>query len=112
MHRLIGLKVEVGTFLDGGRRSLATMCCEGECRRTGCSFYRCGGRRMVTVGVGYQDMADGFAPYGLQQGVDMRVVGRPRIDDCNLFAADYVGAGSVKGKRSRVAGDNAADQRA
>ena len=46
---------------------------------------------MVAVGVGHENMGDGLALHGIEQGGDMRLVERAGIDDGDLPAADDVG---------------------
>ena len=58
---------------------------------------RPGGRRMVLVGVGDQDMRDGLAPHRVEQGLDMaRQVGAG-VDDGDVAGADDIAAGAREG---------------
>ena len=69
------------------------------------------GRRMVAVGVGDEYLGDGLAAHGVEQGGDMGIVVRPRIEDRDFAAADDVAHRPLEGERSRIVGDNGAHAR-
>ena len=75
--------------------------------RTGCRLQRRCRRAVVHMGVGNDDMADGFAVKAGDECGDMRRIGRARIDHRNRAAAHNKGAGAGKGERRRVMGEQA-----
>ena len=66
---------------------------------------------VIPVGVGDEHVGDGFASQPVDERLDVRVEGRPGVDDRDSPAPDHVGAGAVKGERARVACDHAPDRR-
>jgi hypothetical protein len=67
---------------------------------------------VVAMGMGDHDVADGFALQAGQQGLDVRRVIRPRVDDGDLAAAHHVGAGAPGGEGAGIGRHHASDQRA
>ena len=65
------------------------------------------GRRMIAVGMGDENVGDGFAAHGVEQRGDMGVVVRPGIDDRDLAAADDVAHRALEGERAGIVGDDA-----
>ena len=61
-----------------------------------------GGGGVVAVGVGHADVRDGPALQRSQQRRHVGGVVGPRVDDCDLGAADDVGAGAGEGERAGV----------
>ena len=66
-------------------------------------------RRMVAVGVGDEDRRHRLVAHGVEQGADVALVGRARIDDRDLAAADDVAHRALEGERSRIVRHHAAD---
>ena len=75
----------------------------------GCRLYRFRRRRVITMRVGNQDMGHLLAGEPLQQCRDVLFEIGAGIDHRDLAFADDVGAGASKGKRARIARDDAAD---
>src|SRR5690606_21135486 len=60
-------------------------------------------RRMIAVGMGDENVADGLPARRLKQGLKMRLVLGPGIDDGErALTADDVGVRAVKGEWARV----------
>ena len=65
---------------------------------------------MIYVGVGDEDVSDLFASHGVEQGLDVSVIGRAGVYDCDFALPDYVGARAPEGKFARVIGCDPAHQ--
>ena len=68
-------------------------------------------RRMIAVGMGDENMGDGFAAHGIEQRRDMGVVVGAGIEDRDLAAADDVAHRTLEGERARIIGDDGAHAR-
>src|SRR5207248_5805478 len=80
-------------------------------RRAGRFLQGLGGRRMVAMGMGDQDMGDLLVGEARQQCRDvLRELGAG-VDDRHLTFADDIGAGALERERPGVARDDTADPR-
>ena len=112
VHCHIRDEVPVPAFFDPGLTALPSgMRAITVCGGAGCRLKCCGRRRMVTMGVGDQDVGHSLARETGEQGLDMlREVGTG-VDYRNLAVADDVGAGTSEREGAGVACDDAADPR-
>ena len=67
-----------------------------------------GQRRVITVGVGDDDMGDGFPAHCVQQGGKMVFILRTGINDGDTARADNIGIGALERERSGIVAGNAA----
>ena len=101
--------VEAGSDdVDVGRRRIRRAAGDDRSRRL---LQRARRRGMVAMRVGDEDVAQPFALDRLEQGVEMARIGRARIDDRDVAAADDIGAGSLIGEGTRIGGDQASQER-
>ena len=81
---------------------------------TGCRLDGCGGRRVVGMGVGDQQVGDSLSFHGPENGLYVVVVGRSGIDNGHLIRvpgrSDDEGARPVVGEHRRVVGYHASDE--
>ena len=59
------------------------------------------------MGVGHENMGDGFAADRIEQGCDMRLIERTGVDDGNLAFADDIGQRSLERERAWIVGEDA-----
>ena len=64
---------------------------------------------MIAVGVGDEDRRHCLVAHRVKQSADVTLVGRTRIDDSDLAAADDVAHRALEGERPRIIGHHAAD---
>jgi hypothetical protein len=114
----VGSEVEVARGIEqraagaaGPGRPAAAMGPVSGGRGAGQRLQAGGQGRMVAMGVGDQDARHGLAGEGVNQCCPMRGVVGAGIDDGDLAGADDIGVGAGEGERSRIAADQAADQR-
>ena len=103
--------VAAGFDHGAGLDPAAAVRAEAVGRRRPFALQRRGGRRMVPMRMGDQDMGDRLAAQGMLQGVDMGGKQRTGIDNGDLAAPDDIGAGAVEGERPAVRRDHPADRR-
>ena len=112
-ERYVRAKVHVGRCVEtvgladmkrprGAMRALRVNFCPG--RRF--DFRHC--RRMIAMGMGDEDVADGFAAHRVKQRRDMGVVVGAGIEDGDFAAADDVAHRALEGERPRIIGDHRA----
>ena len=63
-------------------------------------------RRVVHVGVGYQNMADTFAGQCCDHVADVFRISRTGVDDGDVLRTEDVGPGTMKGERTGVPGNH------
>ena len=66
---------------------------------------------MIAMGMGDENVADGFAAHGVEQRRDMRVVVGAGIEDRHFAAADDVAHRAFEGERAGIVGHDRADAR-
>ena len=66
---------------------------------------------MIHMRMGNQNMANLFAVYGVENGIDVSLIVWTRIDDRDLPAAKDVGACAVKSECTGIVGNNSANAR-
>ncbi len=112
LQRHIGNEVAVGAGLGAlgvadmqrTRRAVRTF---GIGLRAGRRFDRRGGRRVIAMGMGDEDMRHGLAAHRVEQGVDMRLIRRSGIDDGDVAAPEDVADGAFEGEWAGIVGKQA-----
>ena len=66
---------------------------------------------VIAVGVGDDDMADGATADEVDDGLKMRFILGPRVDDREIVRADDVGVCSLEGEHAWIVGNEANDAR-
>jgi hypothetical protein len=61
---------------------------------------------MIAMGVGYEDMSDGFPAHGVEKGIDVSVVKWTGIDDGDLTSADDIGHSSLEREWPGIVGQH------
>src|SRR5262249_54390774 len=111
-HRHIRNKIPVPALFDPGLAALSTgMRAETPGRRPGRRLQRRRRRRVVTVGVGDQDVGNPLGRETGEQGIDVFGEGGAGGDYGDLAAADHISAGPLEREGAGVARDDAADLR-
>jgi len=103
VDELGALRIGFGAY---GWEAVAAIAHDGRSR---CRLERRGAVHMVAMGVRDEDLADGAAGGGLQDGGRVGLVGGAGIDDRELRHADEVSVGALEGEGARIAGDDAHD---
>src|SRR5579872_2800850 len=80
---------------------------EGRC--AGCSLQGCRRRRVVAVGMSYEDVGHGLGLKCREQCVNVILEQRPRIDHGNATPPDHVCAGPVERERAWIVSDDPAN---
>ena len=88
-------------------RARGTMCAFGEDHGAGCGFDPRHGGGMVAMGVGNENVGDGFPAHGIEQRGDMRLVEWTGIDDGDLPAAHDIGDGPLEREWPGIVGEEA-----
>jgi len=74
--------------MEGARRAVRAF---GEDQSAGCRLDPRDRWRMVAMGMGHEDMGDGFPAHGVEKGRDVRFIERAGVDDRDPAATDDVG---------------------
>ena len=104
-------EVEICAFLDLRHVAVAAMRAVAVGRGVGLGLEQAHRRRMVAMGVGYQDMRHRLTLQRVQQRRHVLFVQWAGVDHCDLAAADDVGAGALEGEGAGILRHDPADHR-
>ena len=115
-ERDVGAEIEVGgriepsrlADLERPRQPVRTL---GEHLGAGRRFDFGHRGRMIAMGMGDENMGDGFAAHGVKQRADMRIVVGAGIENRDFAAADDVAHRALERERAGIVGDDRAHAR-